>query len=430
MLLALVLAQAIGNPQGPIFSQPSTLSSFAFFEAFPASGAGTTTACSTTPPTGARGEVLTYAGVGPKTCTKGVNGLRGTLIADGDLSSLTTLPRVEFDVDGFLGLLVEASAMTINIQARPLCNAAWSDVGTPDCLANATTGPWGTTTMARITDNDAAAPEGRSQVVATTSATRFTAYCYVKAGTATSAAIQLTGTGSAAGDCLGSITGLSATTSSIVECTSAAPYAGTLTAVTAGVVVGTIGTDTGTLFVEGCDVKPSAIYRTSLNDTTTVAITRATDEAAFNGLSISSANGLSWSANVQHPSGNGGALWGSGPAVVADASNRTQLYRANTNVQNCDYLSTSGSRSSGPVIAAYVAGLSYRQGCSYSGPGAGSTISGYRNGVLTATSAGGLTSAFTATTVLPGALGAAPTAIPADGIVSRLKVDQSPLGGL
>ena len=384
-LVALVLAQssAIGNPGGPIFSQPSLMNRFAFFEAFPANGAGAFGACSSTPPTGARGEVLTYAGVGPKTCTKGVNGLRASLIANGDLSSLTTLPRVEYDSDGFLGLLVEASAMTINIQARPICNAAYTDVGTPACTADVTTGPWGTPTMARITDDDAVAQEGRSQMAATTSATRFTAFCYVKGGTALEATITLAGTGSAAGDCTGTVTGLSTTTSSIVECTSAAPYAGTLAAVTMSILAGDAVADTGTLFVEGCNVVPSAIYRTSIIDTTTVAVTRATDEAAFNGLSISSANGLSWSANVQHPSGNGGALWGSGPALVADATNRTQLYRQNTNVQTCDYLSTSGSRTAGPVTAAYVAGQSYRQGCSYSGPGAASTLSSYRNGVLT-----------------------------------------------
>lgn len=64
MLLALVLAQLAlqpANPAGPLFTNPATMGSrFALFEAFPASGAGTSGACSTTPPTGAKGEALTF----------------------------------------------------------------------------------------------------------------------------------------------------------------------------------------------------------------------------------------------------------------------------------------------------------------------------------------------------------------------------------
>lgn len=284
MLLALVLAQVVnplGNPKGPIFSQPSLMNRYAFFEAFPASGAGTTTACSTTAPTGARGETLTYGGTGAKTCTKGINGLRSTDILDGDLVSLTTLPRVEYDADGVLGLLVEAAGTNIAIQARPLCNAAWSDVGSPDCTANSTTGPWGTTTMARIRDDEAGDIEGRSQTIATTSATRFTAYCYVKAGSATSATITLAGTGNTTGDCTATATGLSATSSTIVRCTSPAAYTGSVTAVTVSILVGADVADEGTLFVEGCDVKASSLYGTSFVNTGASAVARAAETPDF-----------------------------------------------------------------------------------------------------------------------------------------------------
>jgi hypothetical protein len=72
MLLALILAQALqpASPEGPIFSNPATLSRYAFFEAFPASGAGTFGACSTTPPTGAKGEVITVSRSTEAWCTK------------------------------------------------------------------------------------------------------------------------------------------------------------------------------------------------------------------------------------------------------------------------------------------------------------------------------------------------------------------------
>ncbi len=276
-LLVLTLAQ---TPQHRLFQQPNLpRGGLAFFEAF--NGMGTTTACSSSPPTGARGEVLSYSGTGAKTCTKGANGLRATAITDGDLVSLTTLPRVELDADGVAGLLVESSGVTLNLRARTQCNAAWSDVGTPSCVADQAPGPWGTTTMAQFTDNDAVAKEGRSQAFATTSATQFTAFCYVKAGTATSATIILAGTGSATGDCTATKTGLSTTTSDIIECTSSAAFAGTLTAVTASILVGSVVGTTGTLFVEGCDVKASAPYRTSLNETVAAQVTRAAEIPYF-----------------------------------------------------------------------------------------------------------------------------------------------------
>ena len=406
------------------------------FEAFASSGAGTFGACSTTPPVAVylgNTVALTHTRATPAQCTKGAaGGLRNTGINDGDVLPLAiNEPRVEFDGEGYLGLKIEAAASTINIQARPICNAAYSDVGTPDCAADITTGPWGTTTMGRLTDNDGAAKEGRSQTVASTSATRFTTFCYVKAGTAAEATIILAGTGSATGDCTATITGLSTSTSSIIECTSPAAFAGTLTAVTVSILVGDAVGDQGTLFVEGCDVKPSALYRTSLNDTGAAGITRAVDSAAFTlPSSLSSANGLSWSASVQHPSGNGGGVWAGSIGLVQDASNRTQLYRQNTNVLTCDYVSTAGTRSAGPVISAFVANQVYRQGCSYSGPGAASVITGYRDGVVTGASAAGLTGTIAITTIIPCALGAAASAGPADGICSRIKAHPSPLGGL
>lgn len=301
----------------------------AYFEAFGTDARGTNGVCSSTPPTGAKGEVLTYAGAGAKTCTKGTNGLRSTAIADGDLVSLTALPRVEYDADGYLGLLVEAAASPITIQARPVCNAAWADVGTPACTADVTTGPWGTTTMARLTDDSGAAQEGRSQTMATTSATRFTAYCYVKGGTALEATIVLAGTGNAAGDCTAAVTGLSTTTSSIVSCTSAAAYTAAVTAVTASILVGDAVADQGDLYVEGCNVVPSATYRTSFVDAAAVTVARAAEAARF-AQSVPTTAGFCSAATVTSPSTasfpSGSGLWAPGLSSGTSIANAPYVW--------------------------------------------------------------------------------------------------------
>jgi len=72
MLLALLLGQLVlqpADPRGPIITNPATMRRLAFFEAFPSNGAGTSGACSTTPPTGAKGEVLTFTRAGSAWCT-------------------------------------------------------------------------------------------------------------------------------------------------------------------------------------------------------------------------------------------------------------------------------------------------------------------------------------------------------------------------
>lgn len=116
----------------------------AYFEAFPASGAGTTTACSTTAPTGAKGEALTFTRASSGTCTKtAAGGLATTGIADGDLVVLSTnVARVEYDSAGTLGLLVEAERTNSCLHSEEIDNAAWvkrvantvwaNDAGAPD----------------------------------------------------------------------------------------------------------------------------------------------------------------------------------------------------------------------------------------------------------------------------------------------------------
>ena len=130
--------------------------SLAFFEAFPASGAGTSGVCSTTAPTGARGEALTFSRGSTATCTKTASGgLATTGIANGDLVVLASnQPRVEYAANGTLGLLVESSRTNNVIQSQAIDNASWTKTGTviaaPTVTADFAVAPDGTTTADRI----------------------------------------------------------------------------------------------------------------------------------------------------------------------------------------------------------------------------------------------------------------------------------------
>jgi hypothetical protein len=128
----------------------------AFFEAFPASGAGTTGACSTTAPTGAKGETLTFTRGSTATCTKTLTGggLATTGIANGDLVVLSSnVARQMYDANGVLGLLVEQSRTNALLRSQELNNAAWTTVGSgsvPTVTADFAVAPDGTTTAERV----------------------------------------------------------------------------------------------------------------------------------------------------------------------------------------------------------------------------------------------------------------------------------------
>ena len=131
--------------------------SYAFFEAFPSSGAGTSGACSTTAPTGSKGEVLTFTRASNGTCTKTASGgLATTGIANGDLVVLSSnQPRVEYDSEGVLGLLVESSRTNSCLRSQEIDNAAWTKYNfgsgsIPTVTANYATAPDGTMTAERV----------------------------------------------------------------------------------------------------------------------------------------------------------------------------------------------------------------------------------------------------------------------------------------
>lgn len=127
----------------------------AFFEAFPQSGAGTFGPCSTTAPVGAKGEVMTFTRSSSATCTKtATGGLATTGIANGDLVVLTNnQPRVEYDANGTLGLLVEAARTNSALRSEAIDNAVWlqqNNTSAPVVTANAGVAPDGATTAERI----------------------------------------------------------------------------------------------------------------------------------------------------------------------------------------------------------------------------------------------------------------------------------------
>lgn len=242
---------------------------YAFFEAFPTSGAGTFGPCSTTAPTGAKGEVLTLTRASNATCTKTASGgLATTGIADGDLVVLSSnVARVEYDSAGTLGLLVESQGINLLPRFDALTNALWSDVGTPTVTDGATS-PFGTTTGDTIDDNDAVAYEGRSQAVTVSAGAAHVAYCYVKAGTLAKARITLDGTAA-------STTALSATTWSILQVADASSSG---VAITLEILAGSAVGDTGTIIVGGCDVKVGT-YITSIVPTAGATATRVVETA-------------------------------------------------------------------------------------------------------------------------------------------------------
>lgn len=288
LLLALALGQArplaLPHPAGPLFTNPATLGSLAFFELAPASGAGMGAACACAAITGAKGETVTFSRAGAATCSP--LGLATTGITTASLVECgANLPRVEAS-GGVRGLRVAEQRSNALLRFIDLANAAWSDVGTP-ALTGAQPSPF-TGTYAnlgvQVDDNDAAALEGRAQTVTVTAAVAHTMHCYVRAGTLASATVSLDGT-------TASITGLSTTTWSIVEVTDVSSSG---VAISAQVLAGAAASDVGTVVWGGCQVE-QGLYRTSIIPTVTAVATRNEetvfrDEAQFGEL-LGSAGG-------------------------------------------------------------------------------------------------------------------------------------------
>lgn len=148
LALALALAQ---TPQHWLFMQPNLpRASYAFFEFAPTDGAGMPAVCSSTAPTGAKGEVLTFTRATTATCTKTASGgLATTGIADGDLVSVASgVARVEYDSNGVKGLLVEEARTNVNVRSEEIDNAAYADTTAGGAAAPTLNGTCGTSPLA------------------------------------------------------------------------------------------------------------------------------------------------------------------------------------------------------------------------------------------------------------------------------------------
>jgi hypothetical protein len=366
---------------------------YAFFEAFPASGAGTSGACSTTAPTGAKGEVLTFSRASTATCTKTASGgLATTGIANGDLVVMSTnQPRVEYDSNGVLGLLVESSRTNTVLRSEELDNVVWSATGTPSAptvTANFAVGPDGATTAERVQfPATTAVQSNQLQQTITALANPYTCSLYAKGnGTSGTFDISTAGVGNQWAPC-------SYVSGSWSRCTLSGTAANTV------IWFGNQSTNNGgtargaqDILIWGLSCESGA-YATSYIPTTTVAVTRSADAANFS-PSLNTVNGFSHAHTF---SAVGIASFTGGMGFYQDALNRTQLYQFSTNALEADLFSTSGNRAATSVPGAWAAVTPYRIAMSYSGAGASSTASTYLAGVLQNTSAAGLTSAWTGT---------------------------------
>lgn len=306
--------------------------SFAAFEAFPADGTGTFGTCSTTPPTGVRGEPLIFTRTSSATCSPAGRGTSG--IANNSLITLTSAqPRVVPGSDAVNGLQIERAATNLLLRFILLTDVTWSDVGTPS-LTGGQTSPWsGTyaTSAVAISDDDGAAFEGRTQNVTVTSGQPYYMHCYVKAGTATSARISLDGATT-------DITGLSASTWSIIERDDPAASS---TSIAAQVLVGNAASVTGSVVFGGCQVELGLAY-TSIIPTEGAAVTRADELAGFdlgagfpyagNNFSMAMTNsGYADSLVAVAASG----YWSVSPLSFGDSSGRGAWAYQNVNGQVC-----------------------------------------------------------------------------------------------
>lgn len=293
MLLALLLAQAmnpLGNPEGPIYSQPSLVGVPPLLDFGPASGAGMPSPCSTTRPTGSKGEALTATRASSAPCIRGVNGVRSTAIADGDIDTmLTDVPRVMLSAGGVAGVMREDAATNLLLRFIAIGNAAWSDVGTPALTgsqASAFTGTYATSAV-QVNDDDPAAREGRTQTITVSSGAAHTMFCLVKGGSLLEAGISLDGT-------TANITGLSITTWSVLQVTDASSSG---TSIAAQLLNGDAVGDTGTVIWGGCQVETGS-FRTTIIGTDGATATRATEGVPTFAVTIPSGSSVCAVASI------------------------------------------------------------------------------------------------------------------------------------
>ena len=325
----------------------------AFFEFAPASGAGMPAACSTTAPTGAKGEALTFTRASNGTCTKtATGGFATTGIANGDLIVLSSnQPRVSYDANGTLGLLVESSRTNSLLRSEEIDNAAWAKTGTgvaaPIVTANFAVAPDGATTAERV------------QFAATDASGLQASYVVqgvVAASANPSGSVFLRGNGtSGVFDVCQQSSGQSCTACAYVSGSWTRCFPPVCAATTCNLYIGNmslaaynggVARSAADVLVWGGDLEAGA-YATSYIPTTSAAVTRSADSAAS--FTLPSGIGPSGcvAASATWPSSSVGAVniaaFGS-----AGAGNNWTLYRTSNTAAGYQI----GVTTTAPAVAA------------------------------------------------------------------------------
>lgn len=281
---------ALAYPEHRRFLQPNLVSdkrravdsaTYPYFEFAPGDGGLGTTPCACVNPTGAKGETLTMTRAGTATCLKSESFSSGIVAGDMVTCAANTVRLVYADATTHqLGIWAERLKGNFALRSLELDNAAWTNTAT--VTANTTAGPDGTTTAETLTDGNAGAVLASTQVISTSTLSRYAWTCFVKGSTAIEATMSMTGTGNAAGDCTSTHTALSTTSFTRIGCNSPAAYASGLTAVTVSVGVGDADTDTGDLIVTGCQMERDTLgYPSSFIPTAGTSVNRNGDNLSY-----------------------------------------------------------------------------------------------------------------------------------------------------
>lgn len=252
-----------------------------YFEFAPPDGGLGTTPCISTNPTGATGQTLSMVRSGVASCLKSDSLTSGILPGDMVWVPTNTARLMYADTTTHqLGIMAEQLGVNYSLRGTELDNASWVAVAV--VTANTTPGLDGGLNAETLTDSSALVIQGVTQVISTTTLSKYSFSCFVGGSTATTATISITGVGNSAGDCSNTATGIAANSYTRISCTSTAAYASGLTAV--GVFIG-VGNDvsvTGDLIATGCQLdKDSRGFPTSYMQTQGASAVRNADQLSY-----------------------------------------------------------------------------------------------------------------------------------------------------
>lgn len=372
-MLALALAIALAQtPQHRLFQQPNLpRDSFAFFEAFPSSGAGATGVCSSTAPTGAKGEVLTGTRGSADRCSSGAT---ITSIAASSLVNLSNdITNVMPGGDGSspLGVTVSAAGTNLILFPSTLNNVNWGitqNAGNPTVVNTNSTDPLGGNTASRV--QFPATVGAQYSLLRQTGLTQpFSGSCYAKMVSGTGELCLFAGSGTGAVR-----TALNATTWTRMKQENSTQNG--------GLFVGTDSTDCSggdfsaqDVYLWNCQLEATRAVTTPMDTTRAAQVLSA--PVTLSGSYFSAA--ATWEAPGVFTSG------ATALQIYVDANNSITMSSGATGTLLCA-VRIGGSTTTTTSVATMVAGSRNRVACYYDGTSTGACV----NGVCTLT-AGAIT---------------------------------------